>query len=193
MKRTHPLLFILLLTAGCAHYEYNIVEPADLARHIGTKIWQTASREPLEYRFQSFDNRLIMLVENPTDGEIQLLGDKSVVVDPGGESHPLPSQTIATHSHVKLILPPPRPQIEPYGPTIGIGFGTHIGSADDRGLSHRRWADYPYDYPRYFTVYGVNEQMYWDWKGESSVTMTLVFRQAEKEIRHRWVFARQKM
>src|SRR5438477_6577016 len=103
------ILIILALTlSGCAHYEYNIVEPADLGRHIGTKTWETVTREPLEYRFQTYDNRLVMLVQNPTDGEIALLGDKSVVVDPGGESHPLMSQTIAAHSHIKLILPPPR-------------------------------------------------------------------------------------
>ena len=39
----------------------------------------------------------------------------------------------------------------------------------------------------------VDEHMYWDWKNEGKVTVTLVFRQQNNEIRHPWVFSRQKM
>src|SRR4051812_47758329 len=146
---------MLLVVSGCAHYEYNVVEPPELARHIPTKSLQVLPRAPLDYQLQTYDNRLVMMIGNPTDQDVTLLGDRSVVVDPAGESHPLPSQTIASHSHIKLIPPPPRPEVYPYGPTFGFGV-THVGSAHDVHCHPRSRADDPSSSPLYLSTYGID-------------------------------------
>src|SRR5687768_7678495 len=92
--------------AGCAKYEYDLVQPSEPAAHVGTKDWVTAPMDPLSYRLITVDSHLVMQIHNPTETPVQLLGDRSTLVDPQGESHPLKSQTIAPQSFAKLILPP---------------------------------------------------------------------------------------
>src|SRR5205814_908677 len=81
----------------------------DRARHIGAKADQVVRVDPLEYRLRSYDNRLVLSIFNPTQDPITLAGDRSYVVDPKDQSHPLRSQTIAPNTFVRLILPPMRP------------------------------------------------------------------------------------
>src|SRR5262249_55916380 len=119
-------IFVLLLVSGCANFEYDITSPAESGQHIG-KAEVRFTRNPVEYRLQTAESRLIMMIYNPSDTPINLLGDKSSVVDQKGQSHPLRAVTIAPHSFVKIIMPPYRPQIEPAGPSIGFGIGV-IGS-----------------------------------------------------------------
>src|SRR5439155_6189759 len=111
------------------HYEYDLDQPSDLRRHIATRTDIVVGIDPLEYRLRTVDNRLVMRVFNQTDDAINLLGDKSAVVDPHGQSHPVRSQAIAPHSFAKLIFPPIRPRVYDSGPTFGIGIGTRIGRA----------------------------------------------------------------
>src|SRR3954471_5150052 len=102
--------FLLVgLVGGCAKYEFDLTEPADLARHIGREGETVLHRDELEYRFQSVDNRLLMHVVNATEDQIELIGPESTVVDPRGQSHPFRAQAIAPRSYIKLILPPMRP------------------------------------------------------------------------------------
>jgi hypothetical protein len=185
--RSALFIAIVGLLTGCARYEFNLVEPPDLAQHIGSKSFVMVRVDPLEYRFRAAEGRLVMLITNPTGEPVAFMGDRSAVVDAGGQSHPMPSQTIAAGSYIKLILPPYRPRIEPYGPTFGFGIGTRVDARPAPVF------DYD-DYPRYFTVYGgVNESMYWEWDDEGRVKLMLAYRRGEKEFQHRFTIGRQKM
>src|SRR3954447_27044936 len=132
--RPRPLIAIapaLLFGAagGCAHAEFDIVHPPDLAQHVGTKQWATAPAGPVKYRMIAYEDHLVIQAHNRTDQNLLLLADQSTVVDPAGQSHPLPlrNQTILPNSFAKLILPPVRPQLVPTGPAINIGFGATYG------------------------------------------------------------------
>ena len=104
-------LFILpLMALGCTQYEYELVRPDRLARHIDNQAQTTFKIAPLNYGMISKENRLVVVIQNPLAEPVQILGDRSEVVDPSGQSHPLRSQTIAPTAFVKLILPPLRPR-----------------------------------------------------------------------------------
>ena len=180
---------------GCARYEYDIVRPPDVARHVGADHDTIVFIAPLEYRLRSVDNYLVMRVFNPTRAPIRLLGQESFAVDPHRQSHPLRGQTIAPGTYIKLIFPPLRPRLEPTGPSIGIGFGARYGYG-----WYRRgyWARDPFydpywDVPRYYTVYDA-DVFYWDWPGESDVRLAMVYQQADlKPFTHEWVFHRRRV
>lgn len=180
------------LFVGCTHYEYDLVHPPELAQHIGTKSDVSITLSPLRYELRAFENHLVMRIYNQADVPVRLLGDRSVVVDPQSQSHPLRSQTIAPGSFIKLILPPLPPAVEPRGPTIGIGIGVGYGY----GYGHGRWReglddpfwDYGYYEPRYINVYDSGEYL-WDWKGDSEVSVTLTLQRGdEKTFSQTFVF-----
>ena len=52
---------LLACVGGCAHYEYDLVRPPELSRHIGAKAWEVVTLDPLEYRLRTSDNRLVIL------------------------------------------------------------------------------------------------------------------------------------
>jgi hypothetical protein len=191
MKVLVPSLLLLLLATGCAKYEYDLVSPAEMRAHIGTKSDTTTTLEPLVYRWRTVDNRLVLRVFNPTNDPIQLLGDKSTAVAPSGESHPLRGQTIAPQSHAKLILPPRRPRVYNSGPTFGVGVGMHT-NARDHGYPyhHDHFVD---DGPRYLAVYDDDNALYWDWNGETEVRLSLVYQRNEESLRHEFIIRRRKM
>ena len=189
---TCPSLLLLLLATGCARYEYNIVQPPDLAAHIGSNTDQVVPRAPLEYRFRSYDNRLVIRIFNQSEDPISLIGERSIAVSPDGQSHPLRSQTIAPGSFIKIIFPPPEPRIYQPGPTFGIGVGTSVGHYHRH--PHYHYHDpFPQD-PRYFVVWeDADPTYYWDWDGQSEVSATFVFKGPKDEFKHDWRFRRQKM
>jgi hypothetical protein len=178
-------LFLMILSIGCAHYEYDLIQPSNLTTHIG-KNDKSFDLPPLSYTLRTVENRLVMRIYNQTDEPIRLLGSQSTVVDPKGESHPLVSQSIAPGSFIKLILPPMRPQYNP-GPQIGIGVGGRFGHA---GSIHQPY--YP-SAPQYLQVYEPSNAIYWDWKGESQAKLNLVFERGDKTFKHDFVFQRRKM
>ena len=49
-------MIALSFALGCAHYEYELTDPPDLARHIG-KDEQRINLDPLSYRLVTSDNR----------------------------------------------------------------------------------------------------------------------------------------
>jgi hypothetical protein len=180
------LLCTLLLT-GCATYEYDLVLPEQFATHIGRKQDVRITIDPLEYRFRSVDNRLVIRIFNPTKDPIELSGAQSSAVDPHGESHPMRSQTIVPGTFIKLILPPPRPTIYETGPHFGFGFG--IGTR----FHDPFYAPFGfYDEPRYYTLYSA-DNYYWDWPGESTAQLHLTFHRADQSFRHEFTFHRRKV
>jgi hypothetical protein len=178
-----------LYVGGCAHAEFDLVQPQDLAQHIGTKQWATAPVAPVEYRMIAYEDHLVIQAHNHSDQDLVLLAEQSTVVDPSGQSHPLPlrNQTILPNSFAKLVLPPVRPQLVPTGPAINIGFGAAYGSA---GHYHgRRYFPYGYGYghgpywydpPRYYAIYGGDDaSLYWAWPDGGQVRLVLVYLRPE--------------
>jgi hypothetical protein len=187
MSSRFLIISSFLFLTGCASYDYRITEPANVAREIGTKSDEIFSIAPVEYRLRTVDSRLVMRIYNSSDAPITLLGERSTAVDPGGQSHPLETQTIAPNSFIKLILPPIRPRLEPSGPSIGIGFGTVIGTRPTKhGVGVYRKEIYV---PRYMRVYD-NQAIYWDWNGESVVHLNLVYQVGAENFEQRFVVAR---
>src|SRR5260221_5868452 len=100
-----PIMIVAALCGGCAHYEYDIVNPPQLQQHIGER--EVVVRvEPLEYRFMAYEDHLIAHIFNPSGDVIQFLGEQSTIVDPSGQRHPLRGQRIPPNTHMKLVLPP---------------------------------------------------------------------------------------
>jgi hypothetical protein len=157
---------LIVFVGGCARYEYDIVHPEDLRGRIG-KTESVFARPPLEYRLVTVENRLVMRIYNGTEDAYQLLGERSSVVDPRGQSHPLTSVALAPQSFIKLVLPPFRPRYDRTGPSFGIGFGTFIARRDGIESEHRE--------PLYLSAYADDEARYWEWKGDGDVRLTLVY------------------
>lgn len=178
--RSIPLLALFCLLTGCAQHEFDLAEPADLARHIGRDQPSILERPPLTYRLQAAEGRLVMTIRNPADQPVILVGEQSYAVAPDGESHPLPTQTIAPGSFIKLIFPPMRdPQAEP---RFGIGIGV-MGSATPA----RTEAGAP------ALLSAKASDPYWNWKGETPVRMRLSFKQGEQTFAHEFTFRRVKV
>ena len=208
------LLPLLAGVGGCAHYEYDIVQPPELARHVGTGE-EVIPVDPLEYRMRTVENRLVLHIINPTDDPVTLIGAQSYIVSPGGQSHPLRPQTIAPHTFIPLILPPMRPYYYyPSGPTWGFGFGVvgvsggHSHHDGHHGGGHRGGRVYysaayydpffygpPYYGPPYYMVVDEADPIYWEWKGESDVRLHLVFQRGTnaKTFSDDFTFHRKKM
>jgi hypothetical protein len=120
------LLFPLLLTAaalvsGCRTYDYQIVRPAPGGRIADQPV--TIQYEPLQYRLSRQHERLALHISNPTDDRITLRGDRSYVVDPQGESHPVRGRVIGPHSYTRMLLPPEPITYPYYGYGAGWGGG----------------------------------------------------------------------
>jgi hypothetical protein len=184
--RSLSWLIVLFLMGGCS-YEYDITRPPDAAGHVGDKTDYVFPRDPLEYRMRSVDSLLVVQIYNPTDDTITLSGSQSSVVDPKGQSHPLRTQTMASHSYIKFILPPQPPVIQSNGPTLGIGIGV-IGSRTHRHFANDGFVD---DEPRYLVVMD-DQALYWQWDGESEVRLLLAFDRNGKPFSHEFVIARKK-
>ena len=194
-----PSAFILLFT-GCARYEYDVLEPPDLAGHVGTESWVSLRRQgDIDYRVRTADDRLVMLIYNRGDETVRLLGDESALVDPSGESRPVAGATLPPGSHVKRIFPPPRPRVERFGPSIGIGIGAGYGAGYGRyrhGFHRHRLHSGFYDpiEPRYYTVYDPGDRRYFEWPGGTSVRLLLTYqREGEEPFQHEFLIRRKRM
>ena len=195
------LLALAALAGGCARYEYDVVEPPDLAGRVGEKSWVALRRaDDLEYRMRSASDRLVVRVYNRGERPVKLLGSDSVIVDPRGESHPMPSATIPPGSYVQRIYPPPLPRVRRYGPSFGFGVGV-MGAqrVRHRGYRHRPYRNrYPFhsagfhDFePRYYTVYDPNDPTYFTWPGGTSVRFIFAFaREGEEMFRQEFLVRR---
>ncbi len=193
------LLFAsITLAGGCARYEYELIEPADVAQRIGTKESIVAPMEPgVRYEARTHSGRLVLSVFNESDEPLKLLGEDSYAVDPRGESHPLPTRTVAPGSSTKLIFPPVRPTFRQSGPSFGIGLGVGLGSARRRGYygagRYGHFGDPFYDdvHPRYYQL-ADDGTTFWNWTGSGTeVSVRLVYERADGErFHHDFAFRR---
>jgi hypothetical protein len=191
VMRIPALLFLAMaLLGGCTRYEYDLLEPADRPTRIGRSGDVVIPIEPLEYHLRTVDGRLMMRIFNRSEDPIQLIGAASTAVDPKGQSHPLPSFTIAPGSFGKLIFPPPRPRIERGGPSFGVGVGVGVSSA--RHPAHRHGYLHSDREPRYLVVYDDASALYWDWQGETTAKINIAYERDEETWRHPFVFKRVK-
>ncbi|HEY8748106.1 MAG TPA: hypothetical protein VIM11_09035 [Tepidisphaeraceae bacterium] len=149
--------------SGCAQSAFDIAQPPQFAQQIERDRDTTLKLSPLEYRFRSVEDRLVLRVYNASSDPISLLGPDSYLVDPEGQSHPLLSQTIPPQSFIKLILPPLPPDRTPEGPSIAFGVSSS-GLGIDTGQSALERAAAPR-----------NNVDQWSWGIDQSVRLTFRF------------------
>jgi hypothetical protein len=191
------LLAFVAAGGGCARYEYDILRPPELARRVGTKQWEVFRVGDLEYRLITSDSRLVALIYNFGERTVKLSGSDSAAIDAQGESHPLQARTIPIGTHVKLILPPPLPQVHSYGPTMGFGVGV-VGDAQHYDRPYPYGAGYGATYydvePRYYNVYEPADRTYFDWPGETELRLLLAYEpEGGERFRHEFVFRRRRV
>jgi hypothetical protein len=185
----------ILLSGGCARYEYEVVEPADLAQRIGSKLPVTLNVEPIRYEAISSSDRLVLLVHNDSEQPLKLLGEDSFAVDPAGESHPMPTRTIAPQSSTRLIFPPVRPTLRSSNSGLSVGVGVGYSNAGRRAYGRGGFAGDPYFYDNYPRYYRLEDDgvVYWNWSGDGTlVKVRLVYQLADKRFPHDFTFRRVK-
>ncbi len=210
MHLFHRLTVSLLLATvagGCTRYGFAIVDPPDVAGTVQGKEELAFTTDAAEYRLRAVEGRLVMFIYNSGSTAVELVATKSTVVSEQGSSHPVLGQTIAAGSFIKLILPPTRPQLQPDRGAVSFGFGVSSGGyyRDDwytrsryrTGSARGRYSgpyDEPYFYdPPSYTVYDASNPAFWDWRGETQITLTLVFSRDGKITEDRFVIRRQKL
>ncbi|MDP9174545.1 MAG: hypothetical protein M3O30_11855 [Planctomycetota bacterium] len=192
MGRVIAVAFIILGLAfcqGCASYEFDIVQPPSASRPIGKDEISKIHIDPLDFAFRTVEGRLVMWVRNDTKDPIEILGSRSAVVDPNGQSHPLLGQTIVPGSFIKLVLPPFRPRIDQPSPAIGIGIGISSGGPDGPGYVR------PNGFGGGTARMDIDESAnpyYWDWEGETEVRLTLVYQRGDTINQISFIFHRVK-
>lgn len=106
---------------GCAAYQHRIIEPAEAAGVV-PDAGRAFVMEPLEYEAYEDGGRLALRVYNPDVMPITLLGERSYLVDPQGETRAIGAGTIAPGSHITLFLPPQVDRVRT-GPRFGTAAG----------------------------------------------------------------------
>jgi hypothetical protein len=186
MKARFVLLAAVgLALSGCTTYRYRVVQPDTGAPTISS-VPVTFHYDPLNYRMFRDHEHLAMNVDNPTDERIVLVGDKSFVVDPRGESHQIRSRVIAPHSFTWLLLPPiPMSYAYPaywgYGPGWGWGYP---GMWCDPFWGLGWWGPPPVAY------YQVRTQYDWEWK-TGPARLRLTYERAGKAFEHDFEIVRE--
>ena len=166
-------------------YEFNVTREGDRQPlRVGTAGSGLAD-DPLQYRMQADDGRLVLWIDNPTSGPIELLGDKSRVTDPDGIDHPLHVQTIGPLSSIKEILPPmdtssedsaPPPPPQPLNPYDRPGFA----AVPDLGRAASGGAD------------SQDNIYFWQWEDASEIRLDLVFLQGQRQFEQHFTIQRVK-
>jgi len=159
-------LHLLLLSAsvvylsGCQSYMYRVVQPPGITQPVKDHT-VSLPYDPLEYQLVRYEDRLAVRIMNLTDDRIVLLGDRSYVVDPLGESHPLPNEILGPHSFIRMQLPPSPLTFASTDWSWGWAWGWGWGPYDPF------WG--PYWGPRYYgpppvTYYQIVTRYDWTWK-----------------------------
>ena len=162
-------LTLLGVAGGCASATYDIVEPSQSARRIAGDSDTLVEMKPVAYRFRSVEDHLVIRIYNPGDVAISVLGPDSYVVDPGGQSHAVVSQTIPPGAFVKMILPPLPPEQTPTGPYLafqvssgGVAMDNPMPRLDPQGLRNQAGDT-------------------WTWSGDGEVKLRLKYQLGNAE------------
>jgi hypothetical protein len=175
------LASVALCLSGCVSIRYRVVQPP--MAPAGASVQKqpvNVHYDPLDYRLRQYHERLEMQITNPTEDKLVLLGNRSFVIDPKGESHPIRERVLGPHSFTKLLLPPEPfsyayPDYWAWGPGWGWGYpgwygpyywGPYYGPG--------WWGPPPLSYYRVLTLYD------WEWK-KGTARLRLTFEKANKD------------
>lgn len=178
-------VFCLAVSGGCVNYGYDVTAPATATFRVPSDRFAPIPEGPVDYRFRTVDNHLIVQVWNDTHEPVRVVGERSAVVDPSGRSHAIRPMLIAPGSFVRFIVPPVLRTISEPGWSVGFGVGGgfghfHHGRFYGAGFYDPFW----FDEPRYVTVVE-GEQAYWEWDGEGGeVRLILVIEHQGHEFTH---------
>ena len=158
-----------------------MVQPGQSPQLIGEQP-VTVVYEPLRYHVSRHDEQLVLQIENPTANPVNLVGQKSYVVDPAGESRPIRGRSIAPHSYVQMRLPPTRQTMTtygygpgyygPYGPYWYYPYGPYY---------------YPYTYAQSFELVTPYD---WKWQ-QGDVRLQLSYSYQATSFEHQFLFSKQ--
>ncbi len=186
MRITHLTFItgIALCVTGCTTYQYRVVKPASGAPPVAEQP-VTIHYDPLDYRLYKYRDHLAMHVTNPTDDRIVLLGNRSYVIDPPGESHPIRDRVIGPHSFTRFLLPPipftyAYPDYWAWGPGWGWGWGWYDPFWGGPGW----WGPPPMTYQQVITAYD------WRWK-TGPARLKLTYQRGDKVFEHDFEFVRE--
>src|SRR4051812_37122408 len=133
----------LALTGGCTNYAYDVTPPGTPTYRVPSDQFWTVKSGPVDLRFRTSDNHLVVQVWNPGSDPVQIVGDKSAVVDPSGRSHAVRTQLIPPGAFARFIIPPVLETVSTGPPvtfSVGVGGGWgwghhgHWHGGDGRGV-----------------------------------------------------------
>jgi hypothetical protein len=186
MRRYVDLFGLLLLAVwgtGCHSYVYRVVKPVESAGVVVGDQPVSIRYEPLRYQLTRKRDRLAIRIQNPTADRIILKGEKSYVIDPAGESHPLVGSALGPGSYLNMLFPPK-------APTAQVTSGTG-GWAWAPGYRGGFAGSDPVFYPPTVTTYEF--QTAYDWKWEKGVAQVrFSYEQEGKTFEHDFEIVRQK-
>jgi hypothetical protein len=184
---------VLLGLCGCARFEYRLAEPAQSAQTI-TGQETRLEWPPADYRLKERHPMLVMTILNPSTQPLLMIGPRSYVVDPRGETHPIQGGTIAPRSYIGMVFPPQPPEYRAM-PTFGFGMGYGWGSPYG-GTPYGTAFGFPYDpfyAPGPLDITPVNLPHFWDWR-TGVVRLHLAYaQQGTNTVEHDFVFERRRV
>jgi hypothetical protein len=179
---------LLLLTSGCHTYQYRVVQPPQ-AHSIITGQPVMIHYDPLEYTFARVQDRLAISISNPTTNQVVLRGDKSFVMSPRGESHPIPGRVIGARSYARMLLPPQPATAEVigyYGYPWAWGPGFYgYGAPFSRGFYD------PFAYGPAVTYFQLNTPYDWLWR-TGPIQLHLGFERNGQPFEHHFEILRER-
>lgn len=174
------------LLTGCAKYDFVIVHPESLEQRI-SEVPVRIETANLTYHMQARTNALIIQVFNPSAQPVQLIGNRSFVVDPYGYSRPINSAAIGANAYAQLMLPPAQPYYTVYRPYWGPGY--YAGAYPYGHYGYGRPFSSHYSptvyrggyYPdlEYIEYNNPNDPGIWAWKGNTSVRLSLTYQRED--------------
>lgn len=188
LQRTLSVALVALALVGCTNARYRIVEPEQYAGVIGRDV-TTLSLDPLMYRMQEREDRLVVSIENPTDEPIRVIGDDSYIVDPEGQTRPIDEGVIAPRSFVRFVLPP---TVWAYRarPAFTMGFGA--AHAHAARWSYGGYFNDPYYWPPYASYGPYPLTVNWDWD-EGQIRLHLAYSRDGDQFEHEFVIVREEI
>ncbi len=175
---------LVCLSTGCkTAYQYRVTEDDEKAKVVEGRPVKLLYG-PLEYHFARQREGLDMRIINLSGQRIVLVGQRSYVMDPEGETHPLRDRVLGPGSYTGMALPP-EPRVYP---NLGTWPGGMTGWYDP--LSG------PADSTTYYwpneTYFGVKQPFEWHWKS-GTARLRLEYQTEGKSFEHDFVLVRERV